>query len=119
MHARMITCKVKPDCVDAVKELIEQAVTPVAREQPGYRGSIGLVDRGTGQAIFLTFWETSADLERTEIGSYLPGQIARVAHLLDGPTVSETFEVAHSAGPDGGRSGAPPQDWLAQSLDAP
>jgi hypothetical protein len=56
MYARLITTHFDPDNVDLAASVFEESILPCAREQPGFRGALGLTDHSTGKSIVITFW---------------------------------------------------------------
>jgi len=66
MVARTGTLQVNPERIDdVVRELRDERI-PRYREQSGYKGFTVLADRGSGEVIGISFWETEADLEASE-----------------------------------------------------
>jgi heme-degrading monooxygenase HmoA len=106
MHARVMSGQVQPEAIEAFERVIEEAVLPCAREQRGFRGAVGLIDRETGRGMLITYWNSPDDLIATEANGYLNTQIARVVPFLKGPAVRESFEVeSNLSDPFGGLSG--------------
>ena len=93
MHARVLSGQVQIEAFEEFERVIEEAVLPCAREQQGFRGGRGAVDRVTGRGVLITYWASAEDLSATESDGYLNTQVARVVSYLDGPAVRESFEV--------------------------
>ncbi len=93
MHARVMSAKIKPGCLEELERLMRDVVLPASAEQHGYEGGWGLVDPSCRHGMLVTFWATARDLEATESGGFLTSQLARVSQYLDGPAVRETFDV--------------------------
>jgi len=64
MHARVTTVHGNPAGVDAGIENFRTNVAPFAREHG--KGSLLLVDRETGDAMVVSFWEDEASLRASE-----------------------------------------------------
>ena len=56
MRARLHTIDTTPEEYEAGLALVRDELLPWARESSGFCGAIGLVDPGTGKALFLTLW---------------------------------------------------------------
>jgi len=93
MHARVLSGKVQAEAFEEFERVIEESVLPCAREQQGFRGGRGQVDRETGCGVLITYWERAEDLSATERDGYLNTQVARIVSYLDGPAVRESYEV--------------------------
>lgn len=95
MYARVGTVQYQPGKQDEGIQLYRESILPEARQQRGFKGAMGLVDRSTGKAISITLWETEADAQVSGTGSaYLQAQLAKFASLLAAAPVVETYEVA-------------------------
>ena len=60
MHARVSFYDAQTRADDAIKAF-EQVTGPI-EEMEGNRGGMLLIDRGSGKAITITFWDTEEDL---------------------------------------------------------
>jgi heme-degrading monooxygenase HmoA len=95
MYARVITAQNQPGKVDEAVQMYRESMLPEARQQPGFKGALMLVDRSTGKGISITLWQTEADAQASGAGSaYLQTQIAKAASLLAAAPIIETYEVA-------------------------
>ena len=95
MYARVVTGQYYPGKSDEGEQLYRQSILPETRQQPGFKGAIGLVDRSSGKAISITFWETEASAQASGASSsYGQAQLAKVASLFAAVPVVETYEVA-------------------------
>ena len=93
MHALMTRSRVEPADVDAAVRIVESSLLPAAREQPGYRGYIHLVDRATGERVHISLWASEDDLRALHTGPHLRNQISKVRPLLTGEPEVRDFEV--------------------------
>jgi hypothetical protein len=93
MYARVMSAKVEPGQVEALLRALRESVVPCASEQRGYQGAFGLLDHSSSRGMLVTLWDSASDLEMTERGGCLGSQLAEVSAFLDGPAISETFEV--------------------------
>jgi len=88
VHARVVTVQMKPGAMDELISMFRDSIVPAAKAQKGRKGTLLLVDRGTGKAMGIGLWETEADMKASE------SHVAKVASLLAAPAVTERFEVA-------------------------
>jgi heme-degrading monooxygenase HmoA len=62
MHVRLSRfAGLPPERIDATIEEFREQQLPELEEQAGFKGVVVMLNRGTGQAAALTFWETEAD----------------------------------------------------------
>ena len=57
MSARVITTQYQPEKLEEGQQIYREMLS-AARQQPGFKGILGLVDRGTDKALSITLWET-------------------------------------------------------------
>src|SRR5579864_8135630 len=65
MHTRVIRIKGDPEKVDEGVENFKSQAVPTARAQPGYAGMRLMVNRDTGDAIVVGFWQDEEALRRS------------------------------------------------------
>ena len=94
MYARVVTVSIQPDRLDEVIQVFRDSISPVAKQQKGYKGGYFLTDRKTGKAISVALWETEADMAAGETSDYLREQIAKVASAFTAAPVTEHYEVS-------------------------
>ena len=94
MYARVVTVSIQPDRLDEVIQVFRDSISPVAKQQKGYKGGYFLTDRKTGKAISVALWETEADMTAGETSNYLREQIAKVASAFTAAPVAEHYEVS-------------------------
>jgi heme-degrading monooxygenase HmoA len=106
MYARVITAQNQPGKVDEAVQIYRESMLPEARQQPGFKGAMMLVDRSTGKGTSITLWQTVADGQASGTGSaYLQAQIAKAASLLAAAPIVETYEVSIQEVQQGGPGG--------------
>ena len=94
MHARLIIGQYRPGKADEGMQLYRESILPEARQQRGFKGALGLVDRSTGKGMSITLWETEADAQASGTNTpYLQEQLAKVASVLVAAPSIETYEV--------------------------
>jgi len=93
-YARVLTTTAQPGKMDEGMQIVRDTALPAARQQPGFKGGLWLLDRSTGKIMSITLWATEADLLAGESSGYYQAQIAKVAHVLATQVVREAYEVA-------------------------
>ena len=66
MFARVTAIRTDPSRVDLGIANFKDAVVPIMRSAPGYAGAALLLDRETGEAAGVTYWETLAHMNAAE-----------------------------------------------------
>lgn len=92
-HARVLTATAQPGKSDEGMQIVRDSVLPAARQQPGFKGGLWLLDHSTGKVIAITLWKTAADLTAGETSGYLREQLGKVARVLATQVVREVYEV--------------------------
>lgn len=93
MYARVITIQYQPEKMEEGLQMYRD-VLAAARQQPGFKGILGLIDRGAGKAMSITLWETTAGVQASGEGSaYFQAQSTRFASVLAAAPVVEIYEV--------------------------
>jgi hypothetical protein len=63
---RITSVRLAPDRLEEVTAAYEQQVIPLLRQQPGYRGAVLDVNRDTGEAWGISYWESLEALNANE-----------------------------------------------------
>jgi heme-degrading monooxygenase HmoA len=66
MFARLSTYQVPPEAMEEMIRNAEQTVIPAAKQLPGEKGALLLVDRQTGKAVTVTLWEDEQAMRQSE-----------------------------------------------------
>ena len=94
MFARVITVHAQPGKIDEAATVYRDSIIPAAKEQKGFSSAMLLTDPVTGKGISVTLWETEADQKASEASGYVSQQVGKIAPLLAGPPVRESFVVS-------------------------
>jgi heme-degrading monooxygenase HmoA len=95
MYARVVTGQYQSaGKLDEAFQIYRDSIIPAARQTQGFKGALGLADRGAGKAIAINLRETTADIQATEASGFLQEQFAKIAHLLVGTPTVEVYEVS-------------------------
>jgi heme-degrading monooxygenase HmoA len=100
MLARVVTIRVRPEKMDECIRIFRERNAPSIAAQPGFHHGHWWVDRATGRATSVTFWENEAD-ERASRAN-IAGLVERMAEVLASTDVDqEIAEVIHDQYPAG------------------
>ena len=98
MLARVVTIQVKPQKMDECISIFREVNAPSIAERPGFDHGHWRVDRTSGQATSITFWENGEDEEVSRAN--IPRLVSGMSHVLAPEEVhQETFEVVHEQHP--------------------
>ena len=98
MLARVVTIQVKPEQMDECIRIFREVNAPSIAEQPGFDHGHWWVDRTSGEATSVTFWENEADEEASRAN--IPRLVEGMSHVLSSEEVyQEIFEVVHEQHP--------------------
>jgi hypothetical protein len=81
MLARLHRLSTTPEQFEAGLRMVQDDLLPWARESDGYCGSIGVVNRETGQAFLLTLW---ADEESRTKSAEAAARLSSITALASG-----------------------------------
>jgi quinol monooxygenase YgiN len=70
----------------------KESILPAAKQQKGYRG-VFLATNREGEGVFLSLWNSEADLEANEQSGYYQEQVNKLKPYLTKPTVRHIGEV--------------------------
>lgn len=93
MHARVTTVQAQPGKIEEAIGIARDSAVPAAKEQPGFKGLTLLSDFDTGKSIVITFWDSEADMQASETSGYYQEQLGKIASVIAGPPVRESYEV--------------------------
>ncbi|MCA9918926.1 MAG: antibiotic biosynthesis monooxygenase [Anaerolineales bacterium] len=98
MYARVVTAHtIKPEAIQEGIRLYEESIMPAMKAQPGFVGTLFLVNEAENKVISISLWETEAAMQASEASGYLQAQMAKVAPLVTAPPTNEHFETAVQA----------------------
>jgi len=97
MRARYTAVNVKPGMMDEFIKVYTESTVPVAKTQEGFEGALLLTDTDTNKTIVISMWESEELMRAGENSGYYQDQIRKRAHLFNGETIREYFEVSARA----------------------
>ena len=96
MYAQIIESGTTPERIDELALAIRDLVTAL-REQHGFSGLLGLLDRKTGSGLLVVLWETDDEVARplVDCGAPMLTALAALAEISCGdPGPPTVWEVA-------------------------
>lgn len=94
MFARVITVHTHPGKTEEAATIYRDSIIPAAQQQKGFNGAFLLTDPVTGKGVSVTLWATEADQKAGEASGYVQQQLAKMAPLMAGPPLRESFVVS-------------------------
>lgn len=94
MYARAVSLQFQTGEVDEASRIVNESITPVMKEQKGFKGQLLLTQRDTGKAISINLWETEADLTAFETSPLYRELLGKLAGVLAAPPAAERYEVS-------------------------
>ena len=93
MYARVITTQYQPGKMEEGLQIYRETLS-ATRQQPGFKGVLGLVDRRADKAMSIALWETEAEAQASGTGSaYFQAQLTRFASVFAAAPMIEMYEV--------------------------
>ena len=99
MFARVTHVQAPEGKVEEGLALWRENVLPVTKAREGFVGVLSLVDRETGKALSITFWEGEHDLIASTEAEYHREAIKRFGEFFEGAHDPENFVLYHAEGP--------------------
>jgi heme-degrading monooxygenase HmoA len=93
VYARVVNIRFPPDMRNEVVR-VGSGLTPILRNQEGFKGLQVLTDPGAGEGMIVSFWETEADAEASEASPSYIGQMSMMSSFLYEPLAPKTYEVS-------------------------
>ena len=98
MPARVVTIQVRPEKMDECIRIFKEVNAPSIAARPGFDHGHWWVDRASGKATSVTFWENEADEKASRAN--IPRLIEGMSQVLPSEEVyQEVFEVVHEQHP--------------------
>jgi heme-degrading monooxygenase HmoA len=98
MLARVVTIQVLPEKMDECIRIFKEVNAPSIAARPGFDHGHWWVDRASGKATSVTFWENEADEKASRAN--IPRLIEGMSQVLASEEVyQEVFEVVHEQHP--------------------
>ena len=75
MYAQLVEGGTTPELRDRMDRIVREELLPALAVEPGFAGTLNLVDRETGKAMMLMLWETREQWQQwfdTSVRPHLP-----------------------------------------------
>ncbi len=94
MYARITSTQFSPYRLEEAINVSRDRIVPAARQQPGFKGYLMLIDRSSGKGLTITLWEEEADREVSGPDSdYYREGIGRLVPFLTEAPMVEDYEL--------------------------
>ena len=93
MHARVTRLQMSADRIDDATRQLREEQLPRFRDQQGYKGFTVMADRGSGNVLGVSFWESEGDLQASEELGHESRSAAAETGGASGEPQVERYEV--------------------------
>jgi hypothetical protein len=96
MFAQLLFSGSLPEHQSTMDRIVADELIPALQRQPGFVGTLNLVDRDTGEAMMIVLWETSEQARRplNEYAGHVLGALRAIAAFSNGNrAASSVWEV--------------------------
>jgi hypothetical protein len=87
--------QLKPNSVAAFTQIIETAIIPLLRQQPGFQDEIAFVVPDGTAAVGISLWDRQEQAEAYDRGIY-PAVLRALANVVESTPQVHTYEVSNS-----------------------
>jgi hypothetical protein len=95
MYARNVTLHLKANTAPEFTRTLETDVLPILRKQNGFKDEITFVAPNRSEAVAISLWDRQESADAYGRDTY-PEVLKRLAKVVEGTPMVETFEVANS-----------------------
>jgi len=95
MYTRNVSMKLKGNSAQEFTRTLENEVSPVLRQQKGFKDEITLVAPERNEALAISFWDKKENADAYSREKY-PEILKTLSKVVDGTPKVESFEVANS-----------------------
>lgn len=93
MFARVITMQLRSDKLDEATKFYKEDIVPAVKYQKGFNSNYLLIDRETGKAVSVAFWDSKEDIIDDEESGRQKERIEKFKVFLAEPFTREIYEV--------------------------
>ena len=95
MFARIVSIRLKPNCVAEFTQLIEKETLPLLRKQKGFQDEMTFVAPGGTEAVGISLWDQKENAEAYNRGTYAEVQKV-LGKVLEGTPRVQSYDVCNS-----------------------
>lgn len=95
MYTRNVRIKLRAECMQEFRRILEQKVIPLLRTQKGFQDEITFVTSERNEAVAISFWDSQENAEAYNHIAYLD-VLRALSKVIESMPVVETFEVIDS-----------------------
>ena len=93
MYGRVTTMQIQPAKMEEAIHIAQESIIPAIKQQHGFLGFTDLMDRETGKVVFITRFDTQADMQAGMSNNFVQQQLLKLTSVLAGPPSSELYEI--------------------------
>jgi heme-degrading monooxygenase HmoA len=94
MYARVVTVQFKQGMSGEGKRITEQSILPAVKQEKGFKNIYLLADDNTDKGIFVSLWESEADLKASESSGFFQEQMTKLGAVFAAPPSRDLLKVA-------------------------
>jgi hypothetical protein len=101
MHAQLVEGGTTPELREEMDRIVREELLPALELEPGFAGTLNMVDRATGKALMLMLWETRehAELPLRERGPAFLQALGSIMAISTGARAPISFWEVNAALP--------------------
>lgn len=94
MYSRVATFTAQTGKFDEIIKLVRESFVPKVKKAKGFKGVFFLTNRETGKGVWITLWNSQADLTAALNSAAYKEETLKIQPLVTGPGTSEQYEVS-------------------------
>ncbi len=79
MNARITSGQIQPAKMEKAIQITKESIIPAIKQQQGFIGFTDLIDHSIGKVMFITRFETEADMQAEMRNGFVQQQLAKLA----------------------------------------
>lgn len=93
MYSTILTVQLQPGKTDEAMQILRDKIFPTLKDHQGFKSAHLVGDRNTDKLVYITFWETEADITAMDSSGTYQQSVAQFARLFAAPPVREKYGV--------------------------
>lgn len=95
MFARNVALRLKPNCLNEFRRIVDSQIIPLLRKQPGFKDLITFAMTGGADITAISLWQTKEHAEAYSTAGY-PEVMKNLDPLLDGNPKLRVADIVSS-----------------------